>query len=105
MAVTAELAEQLREVLFAGIRERKGGKLCGGFHADFFLRWEGLLAGTDVMICFGCEEIKIFGATGDLYGDLTNDEAKKLRELLAPFWKRRNAEGKREEMPTPPARQ
>jgi len=102
--VTKEWAEQLRSMLFAGVRERKSVKLCGGFHADFFLRWADASGGTDAMICFGCQEIKFFGATGELYGDLSNDEAKKLRERLAPFWKWKNLDGQREEIPTPPAR-
>lgn len=103
--VSAELAEEVRATLFAGVRERKDGlKLCGGFHADFFLRWAGANEETEAMVCFGCQEVKFFGATGDLYGDLSNDGAKKLRELLAPFWKRKNLDGQREEIPTPPAR-
>lgn len=103
--VTPELAEELSSTLFAGVRERKEGvKLCGGFHADFFLRWADANGGTEAMVCFGCQEVKAFGSTGDLYGDLSNDAAKKLRELLAPFWKRKNLDGQREEIPTPPAR-
>jgi hypothetical protein len=104
-AVAPELAEQLRSTLFAGVRERKDGvKLCGGFHADFFLRWSDERGATDALICFGCQEVKLDGATGELYGDLANDEAKTLRELLAPFWKRKNLAGQREEIPAPPAR-
>lgn len=103
--VTPELAEELRSTLFVAVRERKEGvKLCGGFHADFFLRWADESGGTEAMICFGCHEVKFFGATGDLYGDLSNDGAKKLRELLAPFWKKKNLDGQREKIPAPPAR-
>ncbi len=99
-----EWAERLRTTVFAAVREWSGIKLCGGFHADFLLKWDGEAGEVDAMICFGCQEIRLFGPTGELYGNLTNDGAKELRELLAPFWKRKNAVGQREPMPTPPAR-
>ena len=108
--VPLDVADVVRSTVFDGVRERKGMKLCGGFHADFLLRWEGrgLVAGGEALICFGCSEVKLFGATGVLHGDLAETEVKRLRELLAPFVAKRDAAGVknagRENLPTPPAR-
>ena len=112
--VPLEVADALRTAVFEGVRERKGVKLCGGFHADFLLRWEGpgLVAGGEALICFGCSEVKLYGATGSLHGDMAEGVAKRLRELLAPFAEKRNAAGAKDPagtggaktLPTPPAR-
>ena len=84
--VTGELREALRGGVFAGVKEREGVKLCGGFHADVLLRWGGgVLAAADMLLCFVCSEVKIYGATGALYGDLSNEQWSELRELLAPW--------------------
>lgn len=102
----AVMAERLRALIFEGVREWRGLKLCGGFHADALLTWQGgpLRAETEVLICFGCSEVKIYGATGSLYGDLAGDQAKQLRELLAPYLEKRNAEGSKASLPQPPAK-
>ena len=104
--IPAEWAEQVRSAVFDGVREWKGRKLCGGFHADVLLKWQGgpLAADTDALICFGCGEVKIYGATGSLYGDLAPEQAKRLREWLAPRLADQSANGRREERPTPPVR-
>jgi hypothetical protein len=102
----AALAEKVRSVVFAGVREWRGRKLCGGFHADVLLRWQGgpLVAATEVLLCFGCSEVKIYGATGSLYGDLAPEQAEQLREWLAPWLPQPGAEGPRAGIPTPPVR-
>ena len=102
--VAGDVSEVLRGAVFAGVKERKGVKLCGGFHADVLLRWGGgILAETDMLICFGCSEVKIYGATGSLYGDLSNEQWKELRELLAPWLpKPRSTEPGRDGVKTTP---
>jgi hypothetical protein len=85
-----DLAEKLRVTVFAGARVARGGmKLCGGFHADFLLKWESATAETEALLCFSCSEVKIYGPGGSLYGDLAKEEYKTLRDLLAPFGKER----------------
>lgn len=105
-SVPAEMAANVRAAVFDGVREWKGLKLCDGFHADVLLKWQGgpLVADTEVLICFGCSEVKIFGATGSLYGDLAPEQAGQLRQWLAPLLKKPDADGRREDVPTPPAR-
>ena len=90
-AATSELAATLHAAVFAAAKPGRVGsvKLCGGFHADYLLRWEGKTGRTDALLCFGCHEIKLFGAAGSLYGDLSAEGVKSLRSLLAPFAKER----------------
>lgn len=87
--VSTDMAERLREAVFTGARNKSAGlKLCGDFHADVRLKWEGsVLADTEVLICFVCQEIKIYGTAGSLYGDLSDDQAKALREMAESLWR------------------
>jgi hypothetical protein len=96
----------MRSAVFDGVRGWKGRKLCGGFHADVRLKWRGgpLAVDTEALICFGCSEVKIYGATGSHYGDLAPEQAKRLREWRASRLADQSANGRREERPTPPVR-
>ncbi len=99
--VPTSVEEQLRAAIFAGVRQGRGVKLCGGFHADVRLKWEGgVTSDVEVLICFGCSEIKLYGVTGALYADLANDQAKELRALLAPLLETRNEDGSKEVQPS-----
>lgn len=56
----------------AGIAEWAGGKLCGGYHPDYAIRWNDSGGRTfEALICFGCGEIKLYGGGLQLYADLT----------------------------------
>lgn len=75
--------ERLRTEVFAGVRE-SSSKLCG-FHADYLLKWQGLMAETEVQICFGCRQIRIKNAAGTISGDLAKEQADTLKALLEPY--------------------
>ena len=47
-----------------------GEKLCGGYHPDYCLRWEDDTETYDLMICFGCGEMKFYGPENYLIADL-----------------------------------
>jgi hypothetical protein len=88
--VPPELAEKLREMIFAAARVSRGGvKLCGGFHADFLLKWESAVGDTEALLCFGCSELKMYGGSASLYGDIDKAYYNGLRDLLTPFAKAR----------------
>ena len=88
--VSPDLAEKLRTAVFAATRVARGGmKFCGGFHADFLLKWEHATGETQALLCFGCNEVKIYGPGGSLYGDLAKEHVATLRGLLHPFGKER----------------
>lgn len=58
-------------------------KMCGGFHPDFAILWNDAAgASYEAQICFGCEEIKLFGPQNELYADLAPTTYSALREVL-----------------------
>jgi hypothetical protein len=77
-------------MVFAAAQVARGGvTLCGGFHADFLLKWESAVGDTEALLCFGCSEIKMYGGSASLYGDIDKAHYKELRDLLTPFAKAR----------------
>jgi hypothetical protein len=77
-----EAGEKLRETVYHGALPFSGLKLCGGFHADYLFRWRTKQGDYDVLICFSCHEYKIFGPSGELYGDLRGKEYQALKEMF-----------------------
>lgn len=64
-----------------------GEKKCGGFHPDYAVEWR---RGEDVhlaLLCFGCEEVMLFGPGIESRHDLRN--AKAVQEVLASHHKNR----------------
>ncbi|MES2696566.1 MAG: hypothetical protein V4773_24065 [Verrucomicrobiota bacterium] len=84
-AVPQEAGEKLRAAVFGAVKPWRGIKLCGGFHADYLLRWETAQGRSEAQICFGCHELKIVGPAGEIYGDLASEQVNALKELLAPY--------------------
>lgn len=85
LAASEDVERKLRRAVLDGARWGGGPggiKLCGGFHADFLLRWEGPAGTTEALVCFGCHEVKIVGTGGALYGDLADAQLKEVRAVL-----------------------
>jgi hypothetical protein len=67
----------------------RGPKKCGGFHPDYCVEWR---VGDEVyrcLVCFGCQEVKLYGPKADLYCDVSQPAYAKLGELLRPYRKQR----------------
>jgi hypothetical protein len=47
-----------------------GPKLCGGFHPDYCLVWKQGESIYQLLICFGCHEVKLYGPKSELIVDL-----------------------------------
>ena len=94
MHVTAEDDSAMRRVFETkGIFcEWSGYKLCGGFHPDWLLEWTAK-DGTrfEMLLCFGCNEAKVFGPNGMSYYDLKASAAEELEEILKRYRKQRPA--------------
>ena len=61
-------------------------KACGGFHADYALRWNR--NGRPVaaaLICFGCEEILLVGEKTKVSTNMSADGKKYFTEVLKPL--------------------
>ena len=61
-----------------------GEKMCGGFHADYCLRWKDQGVRYDVMICLGCSEALLFRNGTALRCDLQHDFSNRIHDLAYP---------------------
>lgn len=78
---TDEVAELRRLCAAAGsYSSYSGEKLCGGYHPDYCLTWKDDTATYDLMICFGCEEMKLYGPQNYLIADLNAPFNKLLKK-------------------------
>jgi hypothetical protein len=66
-----------------------GGKKCGGFHPDYCVEWGAGDSQIRLLICFGCDEAKVYGPSASLHFDLSSSANKRLNELLGERWQER----------------
>ncbi|MGC3968465.1 MAG: hypothetical protein QM775_14140 [Pirellulales bacterium] len=60
-------------------------KGCGGFHADFAVRWNTGPQASWIVLCFGCNEVKIVKSGKVSEYDLSESAADELRDLFRPY--------------------
>jgi hypothetical protein len=79
------LESQLLEVSAAGSTYEtfSGEKKCGGFHADYALRWLYRDEVVIILVCFSCDEAWLIGETLAVRTDLSSKGTKTLLELLS----------------------
>lgn len=67
----------------------RGMKLCGGFHADYAVRWTWNKGSNEtvLLVCFGCGEARVLAAARDT-ADLAGS-GKPLRSFFSAFRKER----------------
>lgn len=97
----AEDRANLQRLLEGGlVKPWKGFKFCGGFHADYAVRFESEDYAYLVLFCFGCHEARISRISLDsqsnksskefrLTTDLAKDGFQELKELLKKYRKER----------------
>ena len=85
VVIEEELENQFRALCKAGSTYQtfRGEKLCGGFHADYALRWSHRDDGVMILMCFNCEEAWLLGDNISVRVDLSESAAKSLIALLA----------------------
>lgn len=66
-----------------------GMKLCGGFHADYAVAWLGKFGVYEMLACFSCGEVRLYGPQMELTGDLKGETAESLRTFLREFQRER----------------
>jgi hypothetical protein len=62
-----------------------GEQSCGGYHPDFCLAWTDAGSRYELLICFGCQEMKLYGPTQSLRVDIRPDAAKGFRAILSQY--------------------
>lgn len=63
----------------------EGEKKCGGFHPDFAVAWTISGKQYDCLICFGCEEMKIFQDGSETRFDIAPAKVERFKRLLASY--------------------
>jgi hypothetical protein len=84
-AVPATEMPSLQTLVSRAMGPFGGEKLCGGFHADYLIRWSKGIDTCDVLLCFGCWEYKIFAPYHATRGDLRAKMRPALAEFVARF--------------------
>ena len=67
----------------------RGPKACGGFHPDYALEWTAEEGTYQMLICFGCHEVKVFGPNSAVYCDIPSNTYQALKTLLSGYVKQR----------------
>jgi len=66
-----------------------GPKLCGGYHPDYCLAWNDGNRTYELLICFGCHEMKLYDAKHELKADVREGAYKRLQEILQKYHAKR----------------
>ena len=87
LAVSAADREELRQLSAAAETyfTFRGEKSCGGYHPDYCLTWTDGKYSYDLLVCFGCNEMKLHGPAQDFRLDLRGDAAKRLKAILGGY--------------------
>lgn len=87
LELRAEDAKRLTEILGdpATFKSWGGEKKCGGFHPDYAAEWQRGDAHYRALICFGCDEVKLFGPDIESRHDLSEGAPEKLESLLGSY--------------------
>jgi len=80
-ALSSEIAGRLAVVLAdpATYEAWSGHKMCGGFHADWYLRWE---SGPELILCEGCQEVVLYREGRALRCDLSQTGYQRITAIL-----------------------
>jgi hypothetical protein len=62
-----------------------GPKLCGGFHPDYALAWKNGDTTFYILVCFGCREIKLYGADRELLTEMATESRPQFEMLLLKY--------------------
>jgi hypothetical protein len=60
-------------------------KACGGYHPDYCLRWDGNGIVCELLICFGCGEMKLFSWEHELHVDISLRAEDELSAVLEQY--------------------
>lgn len=82
--IEGEMVNQIAAIMSeqSTYNEWLGEKACGGFHADYYLRWEAGDEVWEVLLCMGCHEVILFHGEKSLRCDLSQEAGKRLQEII-----------------------
>ena len=87
LPVAAADVETLRRLSSASgsFHSYAGAKNCGGYHPDYCLSWKDGEASYELLICFGCHEMKLYGPRQELLADIQRDVAIQFETTLKKY--------------------
>lgn len=62
-----------------------GAKFCGGFHPDWCVEFKKGPDVYQILVCFGCQEVRLYGPQNMAYSDLDKATMTKLVDILKPL--------------------
>jgi hypothetical protein len=93
LEVKADDQKALRKLLGdeGSFKQWMGEKKCGGFHPDYLVELRAGDTDYRFLICFGCQEVKVFEPEKSSRWDMTKETSKQLEGLLKKYQKNRPA--------------
>jgi hypothetical protein len=80
----SESFKPVREIWWLGVT-----KLCGKYHPDYCIEWQDGKDVYQVLVCFGCCEVRCYGRKADLYCDIQKEAYREFEKILKPYRKNR----------------
>lgn len=63
----------------------RGPKMCGGFHPDYCLSWQDGETKYELLICFGCHEMKFFAPNHEAIADIQAEALARFEAVLKKY--------------------
>src|SRR5262249_38836674 len=91
LTLKEEDAKKLTELFCAAdsFEKYRGPKKCGGFHPDYCIEWQDGKDVYQVLVCFGCNEVKCYGPKSDLHCDVKKEAMEQFAKILKTYRKNR----------------
>jgi hypothetical protein len=87
LSVAAADVEELRRLCAAAdsFSTYAGPKACGGYHPDYCLSWKDGATTYELLICFGCHEMKFFDPKHEELVDIRKDAFERFEAILKKY--------------------
>lgn len=87
LSIAAADVEELRRLCFAAdsFSPYGGPKACGAYHPDYCLSWKDGATTCELLICFGCHEMKFFSLKQEELADIRKDAYNRFAAILQKY--------------------
>jgi len=87
LSVAAADADELRRLSTAAdsFSSYGGPKACGSYHPDYCLSWKDGSTVYELLICFGCHEMKFYSPSQDVLADVQKDAFYRFEAILKKY--------------------
>jgi hypothetical protein len=91
LALTAEDGKTLIAMFTdpGSFRKWRAAKGCGGFHPDYLVEYHVGDEVYQMLVCFGCHDVNVYGPKGTLYCEINSEPYEAFVKVLKPYRKNR----------------